>query len=121
MRTCPLIVPLEVIESQCCSGDLILAKDTFPGNWCGVPTVVGYYLIQSVPAVHGIVVLNIAHGDKPVEVSRVRLNDTFEPHWTGWDAKTQRIVVTGSEPRLYLLKFDAQIGRVTLAGRGGRI
>src|SRR5450759_1252500 len=81
----------------------------FPGNWCGVPTVVGHYLIQSVPALHGIVVLDIAHGDKPVEVSRVRLNDTFEPHWTGWDAKTQRIVVTGSEPRLYLLKFDTQV------------
>jgi len=87
---------------------------TFPGNWCGVPTVVGHYLIQSVPAVHGIVVLDIAHGDKPVEVSRVRLNDTFEPHWTGWDAKTQRIVVTGSEPRLYVLQFDAKIGRVTI-------
>ena len=64
--------------------------------------------------------LDIARGDKPVEVSRFRLNDTFEPHWTGWDAnptsavKTQRIVVTGSEPHLYLLKFDTQIGRVTL-------
>lgn len=87
---------------------------TFPGNWCGVPTVVGHYLIQSVPALHGIVVLNIASGDKPVEVSRVKLNDTFEPHWTGWDAKTQRIIVSGSEPRLYLLKFDTQIGRVSM-------
>lgn len=87
---------------------------TFPGNWCGVPTVVGHYLIQSVPALHGIVVLNIASGDKPVEVSRVKLNDTFEPHWTGWDAKTLRIIVSGSEPRLYLLKFDTQIGRVSM-------
>lgn len=87
---------------------------TFPGNWCGVPTVVGHYLIQSVPALHGIVVLNIASGDKPAEVSRVKLNDTFEPHWTGWDAKTQRIIVSGSEPRLYLLKFDTQIGRVSM-------
>jgi hypothetical protein len=87
---------------------------TFPANWCGVPTVVGHYLIQSVPALHGIVVLDIAHGDTLVEVSRVRLNDTFEPHWTGWDAKTQRIVVTGSEARLYLLKFDTQVGRVTI-------
>jgi hypothetical protein len=22
---------------------------TFPGNWCGVPTIVGHYLVQSVP------------------------------------------------------------------------
>src|SRR5262249_24113716 len=41
---------------------------TFPGNWCGVPTVVGHYLIQSVPAVHGFVVLDIAEAARPVEV-----------------------------------------------------
>jgi hypothetical protein len=39
---------------------------TFPGNWCGVPTIVGHYLIQSVPAVHGLIVLDIANGAKPV-------------------------------------------------------
>ena len=33
---------------------------TFPGNWCGVPTIVGHYLVQSVPAVHGLIVLDIA-------------------------------------------------------------
>ena len=27
----------------------------FPGNWCGVPTIVGHYLVQSVPAVHGFI------------------------------------------------------------------
>ena len=30
------------------------------------------------------------------------------------DAETQRIVVTGSEPRLYLLKFDSTTGSLTL-------
>lgn len=87
---------------------------TFPGNWCGVPTIVGHYLVQSVPAINGLAVLDIEKADKPVEVSRVRLSDTFEPHWTAWDAKTQRIVVTGSEPRLYLLKFDSTTGSLTL-------
>jgi hypothetical protein len=36
---------------------------------------------------------------------------------TGWDAKTQRIVVTGGgsgDPRLYLLKFDAATGAVSM-------
>src|SRR5207245_2389582 len=73
----------------------------FPGNWCGVPTIVGHYLIQSVPAIHGLIVLDIANGAKPVEVSRLKFSDTFKPHWTGWDAKTQRVVVTGREPRLF--------------------
>jgi hypothetical protein len=29
---------------------------TFPGNWCGVPTIVSHFLIQSVPDLHGVVV-----------------------------------------------------------------
>lgn len=87
---------------------------TFPGDWCGVPTIVGHYLIQSVPQMHGLMVLDISIPAKPVEVSRLQLNDTFRPHWTGWDAKTGRVVVTGSEPRLYLLKFNQVTGALTM-------
>jgi hypothetical protein len=87
---------------------------TFPGNWCGVPTIVGHYLIQSVPETHGLIVLDIANAGKPAEVSRLKLTDTYEPHWTGWDSKTQRLVVTGSESRLYLIKFDQNTGALTM-------
>lgn len=87
---------------------------SFPGNWCGVPTIVGHYLIQSVPAINGLVVLDIADGAKPVEVSRIKISDTFSPHWTGWDAKAQRVVVTGRDPRLYLLKLDQATGAVSM-------
>ncbi len=89
---------------------------TFPGSWCGVPTIVSHFLIQSVPEVHGLIVLDIANGDKPVEVSRVQLGENFNPHWTGWDAKTQRIVVTGSQPRLFLLKFNPESGAIAIDG-----
>ncbi len=27
---------------------------TFPGNWCGVPTIVGHYFVQSVPALQSL-------------------------------------------------------------------
>lgn len=87
---------------------------TFPGNWCGVPTIVGNFLIQSVPATHGLVVLDIANAAKPVEVSRLQISETFRPHWTGWNAKTQRLAVTGSEPRLYLLKMDPITGALSM-------
>lgn len=87
---------------------------TFPGSFCGVPTIVGHYLIQSVPLVHGLIVLDIANGNKPVEVSRLKLNDNFFSHWTGWDAKTQRIVVTGDQSRLYLVKLDLATGALSL-------
>lgn len=91
---------------------------TFPGNWCGVPTIVGHYLIQSVPAMHGLIVLDIANPAEPVEVSRVKLTDTYSPHWTAWGAKTQRLVVTSSgspvDHRLYLLKLDQSTAAITL-------
>ena len=87
---------------------------TFPGNWCGVPTIVGRYLIQSVPATHGLIVLDIRNGVKPVEVSRLKFSDTYKPHWTGWDAKTQRVVVTGREPRLFMVKLDQATGALSM-------
>ena len=88
----------------------------FPGNWCGVPTIVGHYLIQSVPAVRGLIVLDITNAEKPVEVSRLKFSDTYQPHWTGWDAKTQRIVVTAKEPRLFMVKLDQATGSLSLDG-----
>lgn len=90
---------------------------TLPGAWCGVPTIVGHYLIEGSLAVHGLVVLDIANGARPVEVSRLRLGDTYTAHWTSWDPKTQRLVVTSgkkAEDRLYLLKFDPNTGHLSL-------
>ncbi|MGA7925152.1 MAG: hypothetical protein WCA20_04040 [Candidatus Sulfotelmatobacter sp.] len=93
---------------------------TFPGNWCGVPTIAGHYLVQSAGAMHGLIVLDIANPGNPVEVSRLKLGDTYRPHWTGWDPKTQRLVVTSSmgsaeyTERLYLLKLDPATGALTL-------
>jgi hypothetical protein len=89
---------------------------SFPASFCGVPTIVGHYLLQSVPYLHTVIVLDIANGAKPVEVSRVKLDDNSYPHWTGWDAKTNRVVVTAGkgEPRLYMLKFDPSTGAISL-------
>jgi hypothetical protein len=89
----------------------------FPGNWCGVPTIVGHYLVQSVPAVHGFIVLDIANPAKPVEVSRLKLSDRYFSHWTAWDPQTERLVVTASatpDDRTYLLKFDQSRGALVV-------
>ena len=89
----------------------------FPGGGCGVPTIVGDYLIQSVPLIHGVVVLDISRPDHPVEVSRLTLSDTLNAHWTGWDASAGRLAVTGYPPgdtRFYLLKLDRTNGKVSV-------
>jgi hypothetical protein len=74
---------------------------------------VGHYLIQSVPAA-GLIVLDITNGAKPVEVSRLKFSDTYKPHWTGWDPKKQRLVVTGKESRLFLVKMDLATGALSM-------
>jgi hypothetical protein len=90
---------------------------SFPAAFCGVPTIVGHYLLQSVSYLHTVIVLDIANGAKPVEVSRVKIDDHFYPHWTGWDPKTNRVVVTTGgtgDPRLYMLKFDPSSGAISV-------
>ena len=90
---------------------------TFPGSWCGVPTIVGHYLVEGALEAHGLIALDIANGEKPVEVSRLKLGDSYNAHWTGWDAKTQRLVVTSGrapEERLYLVKLDPKTGALSL-------
>ena len=88
----------------------------FPGSHCGVPTIVGHYLIQSVPVVNGVVVLDLSNPAKPTEVSRLQLGEGLIPHWTGWDARAERIVVTGIGDlhRLFLLKLDQKTGAISI-------
>jgi len=88
----------------------------FPGGWCGVPTIVGHYLVQSVPSIHGYAVLDIADGARPIEVSRLTISDKYAPHWTAWDPKSRRLVVTSGEPgdRMYLLKLDEATGALVI-------
>jgi hypothetical protein len=88
---------------------------TFPGSFCGVPTIVGHYFIQSVYAAHALAVLDISNPAKPVQVAWLKIDETFGPHWTGWDERTQRLVVTGyGEDRLFMLKFDQRTGALAM-------
>jgi hypothetical protein len=89
----------------------------FPGGACGVPTIVGHYLVEGIPAIHGIIALDITNPEKPVEVSRVSFPGNYLAHWTGWDAATSRIVVTSNVDgvhRVYLVRFDQATGKLAL-------
>ena len=88
----------------------------FPGDFCGVPTIVGRFYVQSVPTIHGFAVLDIGNPDKVREVSRLTISDSFSPHWTGWDAKAKRLVVTSGRKgdRMYLLKLDERTGALSI-------
>ena len=89
---------------------------TFPGTWCGVPTFSGHFLVQSVPDIHGYVVLDMTDGTHPKEVSRLVISPNYASHWTGLDPQTGRIVVTSGREggRTYLLKLDSDTGALTI-------
>ncbi len=88
----------------------------YPGNWCGVPTIMGRYMVQAVPDIHAFIVLDISDGANPVEVSRLNMGEDFDPHWTAWDPDIRRLVVTPgkSGQRMYLLKLDEATGALTI-------
>jgi hypothetical protein len=89
---------------------------TFPGSWCGVPTFAGHYLVESVPDIHGFVVLDMSDGAHPREASRLVISPEYAAHWTGLDRATGRIVITSERPgdRTYLLKLDAATGALSI-------
>ncbi len=88
----------------------------YPGNWCGVPTIMGRYMVQAVPDIHAFIVLDISKGAEPVEVSRLDMGDDFRPHWTAWDPEIRRLVATPSRggQRMYLLNLDESTGALTI-------
>ena len=88
----------------------------FPGFSCGVPTIAGHYLVQSVEGIGGFIVLDIANGAKPVEVSWLVINPGFHSHWTAWDRATNRVIVTSGKAgdRMYLLMLASKTGSPTI-------
>ena len=90
----------------------------FAGSFCGVPTIAGHFLVQPVDSIGGYVVLDIANGARPVEVSRLTITPDYACHWTAWDPATNRIVITSgkSGDRLYLLKLDPKSGKLAIDG-----
>ncbi|HET7606165.1 MAG TPA: hypothetical protein VFK28_08870 [Sphingomicrobium sp.] len=89
---------------------------TFPGSWCGVPTFAGHYLVESVPDIHGFIVLDMSDGVHPREASRLVISPDYAAHWTGLDRATGRIVITSERPgdRTYLLKLDPATGALSI-------
>lgn len=98
--------------------DLVYA---FPGgtdmdNLCAVPVVVGHYWIQTVPALPGLIALDVAHPEKPVEVSRLKFDSRYEaPHWLAVDRSSNRLIVTGDDRSWALIaRLDPRTGNLSL-------
>lgn len=89
---------------------------TFEGGLCGVPIVVGHYWIEAVPAIGGVVALDISDPAKPVEVSRLVIGEKQFTHWLAWDERGSRIILNsgGVDNMLFMLNFDRNSGQITM-------
>jgi len=90
----------------------------FEGMDCGVPLVDGHYWLQPVPALHGLVSLDISDPEHPRQVSSVSVGDDEKPHWIAIDATGRRIVMNSGgyakSNRLYILNFDPATGALSI-------
>ena len=86
------------------------------GMECAVPVVYEHYWIQTVPALPGLIVLDVSDPAKPVEVSRLILDKRFPmPHWLAADRKSGRLVVTGDAASWVLIvDFDVETGALSV-------
>ena len=93
----------------------------FPGgtsfhDMCFVPVSYGRFWIQTVPALPGLVVLDVSNPKKPVEVSRFTLDKHYHmPHWVAADRSSGRLVLTGDAGSwVLMLKLDEGTGKLSL-------
>ena len=93
----------------------------FPGGtsldtMCAVPVVYENYWIQPVPALSGLIVLDVSNSTEPVEVSRLMLDERYRmPHWVAADRTSGRIVVTGDDGSWVLIvDLDTETGALSV-------
>ena len=89
----------------------------FQGEGCALPVVAGNHWIQTVPAAHGLVALDVSNPGEPREVARLSLGDDDWPHWIALSPDGRRIVVTGyagTRHRILVVDVDPATGAMTL-------
>jgi hypothetical protein len=85
----------------------------FPGMDCAVPARVGRWWVQTVPALHALVALDVGDPARPREVSRLVFDSVVTPHWLATDASGERLVMDAgspADPRVHLARLDRATG-----------
>ena len=113
---------LEGLEGEAPSGRLVASFPFSKGAECAIPVVAGHFWITTVPAIPGVVSLNISDPASPREASRLTLDPGDVPHWIALEPNTRRLVLTGYgnlESRVLLVTFDSATGALALDTRFG--
>lgn len=93
---------------------------TFTGTNCGVPILAGHFWLQTVPATHSLVAVDITDPEHPRDVSQVSFGDDEAPHWIAIDPTGRRVVLNsagGKGDRLFIVNFDPATGALAIDDR----
>lgn len=98
---------------------------------CALPARIGNYWIQTVPAINGLISLDITDPAHPVEVDRLELGEGLLPHWispdldsdsrlvlTGYGGLKHRVVLIDANPHTGMLALDRHFGDSTSSAPG---
>jgi hypothetical protein len=89
----------------------------FQGTACALPVVAGDLWVQTVPALHGLVALDVSDPSDVREVSRLVLGEDDWPHWISLSPGGDRIVVTGyagTRHRILMVDLDPVTGEMSV-------
>jgi len=98
---------------------------TFPGGGagleCGVGTTVGSYWIQAVPAVPGVMVVDLSDPAAGREAARLVMDSTAfrGVHWLSRNGAGTRLAISGNGSWLGMARFDSTTGAIAFDERFG--
>jgi len=111
---------VEGLEGDTPAARLVASFPTIEKEYCAIPVVTGRYLLITVPAIPGVVSLDVSDPAHPREVSRLTLGEGDVPHWIALEPSTKRLAITGYgalAERVLLASFDSATGALALDAR----
>jgi hypothetical protein len=111
------LLRIDGLEGSPASGESPAASlvHEFEGTACALPVVAGDLWVQTVPALHGLVALDVSDPGDVREVSRLVLGEDEWPHWISLSPGGDRIVVTGyagTRHRILMVDLDPNTGEM---------
>ncbi len=111
---------LEGLDGDEPAGRLVATFPRKPDSYCAIPVVAGRFWLTTVPAVPGVVSLDISDPANPREAGRLALGAEDIPHWIALEPNGRRVVMTGygaMKNRVLMATFDSATGRLALDQR----
>ncbi|MFV1980532.1 MAG: hypothetical protein ACC655_05200 [Rhodothermia bacterium] len=108
---------IDGVEGEDPTAVLVYTHEYVEGYECALATAIGNFVVQTVPAIGGLVSLDFSDPVTPLEAGRIEFGPGLHPHWIASSSNGRRIVISGYRAlagRLLIVDFDRTSGRMAL-------